>query len=284
MNGRAYDYNLGRFLSVDPFIQFPSNSQSLNPYTYILNNPMAGVDPTGYCVGEQSIQDCADSIEAGQSESITIGGDVKGTISKGSDGSISITTANGAEGQQINQVALESITGIGSPTSVGGVSGALAVAGTMAISDGPLPYGDAAAVVFLIGASAVLATGAAIDYFTDDSDDFIGIRMNTDAVDDDSDGDTSEGGEGLPDFEFDDPSKPPVSANGKGWVWKGPDSPGGERGAWVNPDNPKESLHPDLDHGDPIGPHWDFNDRKSRGSRVHEDGKVVPKSDPKKKL
>ncbi|KZN52837.1 hypothetical protein N474_22445 [Pseudoalteromonas luteoviolacea CPMOR-2] len=48
MNGRGYDYNLGRFLSVDPYIQYPENSQSINPYSYILNNPMAGVDPTGY--------------------------------------------------------------------------------------------------------------------------------------------------------------------------------------------------------------------------------------------
>jgi filamentous hemagglutinin len=48
MNGRVYDYALGRFLGVDPFIQFPSNSQSLNPYSYILNNPLAGTDPTGY--------------------------------------------------------------------------------------------------------------------------------------------------------------------------------------------------------------------------------------------
>jgi RHS repeat-associated protein len=48
MNGRAYDYHLGRFTGVDPFIQFPLNSQSLNPYSYILNNPLAGTDPTGY--------------------------------------------------------------------------------------------------------------------------------------------------------------------------------------------------------------------------------------------
>lgn len=48
MNGRAYDPRLGRFLSVDPIIQFPTNSQSLNPYSYILNNPLAGRDPTGY--------------------------------------------------------------------------------------------------------------------------------------------------------------------------------------------------------------------------------------------
>lgn len=48
MNGRVYDYNLGRFLSVDPFIQSPTNSQSVNPYSYIMNNPLAGTDPTGY--------------------------------------------------------------------------------------------------------------------------------------------------------------------------------------------------------------------------------------------
>ena len=48
MNGRAFDYNLGRFLSVDPFIQAPGNSQSFNPYSYIMNNPLAGTDPSGY--------------------------------------------------------------------------------------------------------------------------------------------------------------------------------------------------------------------------------------------
>jgi len=48
MNGRAFDYSLGRFLSVDPIIQFPTNSQSLNPYSYLQNNPLWGTDPTGY--------------------------------------------------------------------------------------------------------------------------------------------------------------------------------------------------------------------------------------------
>jgi RHS repeat-associated protein len=48
MNGRVYDYNLGRFMEVDPVVQFPMNSQSLNPYSYLLNNPLSGTDPTGY--------------------------------------------------------------------------------------------------------------------------------------------------------------------------------------------------------------------------------------------
>ena len=37
-----------RFMEVDPVIQAPLNSQSLNPYSYILNNPLSGTDPTGY--------------------------------------------------------------------------------------------------------------------------------------------------------------------------------------------------------------------------------------------
>ena len=48
MNGRVYDYNLGRFMSVDPVIQSPTNSQSINPYSYIMNNPVNGHDPSGY--------------------------------------------------------------------------------------------------------------------------------------------------------------------------------------------------------------------------------------------
>ncbi|WP_199899778.1 RHS repeat domain-containing protein [Shewanella marina] len=48
MNGRVYDYNLGRFMSVDPLIQSPTSTQSVTPYSYIMNNPLAETDPTGY--------------------------------------------------------------------------------------------------------------------------------------------------------------------------------------------------------------------------------------------
>ena len=48
MNGRIYDPKLGRFLQADPFVQSPKNSQSLNRYTYVLNNPLSYIDPSGY--------------------------------------------------------------------------------------------------------------------------------------------------------------------------------------------------------------------------------------------
>ncbi|MBV1915817.1 MAG: VCBS repeat-containing protein [Pseudomonadales bacterium] len=48
MNGRIYDPSLGRVLQADPFIQAPGNSQSYNRYTYVINNPLAYTDPSGY--------------------------------------------------------------------------------------------------------------------------------------------------------------------------------------------------------------------------------------------
>jgi hypothetical protein len=48
MNGRVYDYNVGRFMSVDPLIHTEAGSQGINPYSYIFNNPLSGTDPTGY--------------------------------------------------------------------------------------------------------------------------------------------------------------------------------------------------------------------------------------------
>lgn len=48
MGGRIYDQSLGRFLQADPFIQAPNYSQSYNRYSYIMNNPLSGTDPSGY--------------------------------------------------------------------------------------------------------------------------------------------------------------------------------------------------------------------------------------------
>ncbi|PHS69113.1 MAG: hypothetical protein COB23_07085, partial [Methylophaga sp.] len=48
MNGRVYDPTLGRFISADPFVQFPLNAQSLNRYSYVMNNPLSFTDPSGF--------------------------------------------------------------------------------------------------------------------------------------------------------------------------------------------------------------------------------------------
>ncbi|WP_440874625.1 RHS repeat-associated core domain-containing protein [Thalassotalea sp. PLHSN55] len=50
MNGRVYDPIVGRFVSPDPWIQEPSNSQSFNRYSYVWNNPLRYTDPSGEVV------------------------------------------------------------------------------------------------------------------------------------------------------------------------------------------------------------------------------------------
>lgn len=77
MNGRAYDYNLGRFTGVDPFIQFPLNSQSLNPYSYILNNPLSGTDPTGYAACTGSHIENAGGVDCASTTGARIDGPMK---------------------------------------------------------------------------------------------------------------------------------------------------------------------------------------------------------------
>lgn len=48
MNGRVYDPQIGRFLSADPIVQTINVSQALNPFSYVMNNPLALIDPSGY--------------------------------------------------------------------------------------------------------------------------------------------------------------------------------------------------------------------------------------------
>jgi len=48
MNGRVEDAILGRFLSPDPHVPDPSNPQSYNRYSYVNNNPLSLVDPSGF--------------------------------------------------------------------------------------------------------------------------------------------------------------------------------------------------------------------------------------------
>jgi RHS repeat-associated protein len=48
---RYYDSSLGRFLSADTIVPQAGNPQALNRYSYVNNNPLKYVDPSGHCWG-----------------------------------------------------------------------------------------------------------------------------------------------------------------------------------------------------------------------------------------
>jgi RHS repeat-associated protein len=48
LNGRVYDPFVGRMMSADPTVPEPMNAQAWNRYSYVINNPLAFTDPSGY--------------------------------------------------------------------------------------------------------------------------------------------------------------------------------------------------------------------------------------------
>ena len=56
MNGRVEDAVTGRWLSADPAVPYPINSQSYNRYSYAVDNPLSYLDPSGFdeCVPNDS--------------------------------------------------------------------------------------------------------------------------------------------------------------------------------------------------------------------------------------
>ena len=132
MNGRAYDFNLGRFLSIDPIIQFPENSQSLNPYSYLMNNPMAGTDPTGYMsCSVDNPSDCVEQIsDLGDGESVN----VRGTPTTGSRVSRTLGSASNSGGS----ISFSSVGGGTLTVSNGSVS----TSGTTNTGSQPESIGD----------------------------------------------------------------------------------------------------------------------------------------------
>ncbi|MEI8646149.1 SpvB/TcaC N-terminal domain-containing protein [Pseudoalteromonas sp. Hal040] len=143
MNGRVYDYNLGRFMSVDPVIQSPTNSQSINPYSYIMNNPLSGTDPTGYAaeiekekikvskIGSKIKRTVGEKItvtttnDAGQvtnrSTQTVIGSDVAVTSTNFENGAVTSSTSAVMNGKTM-EATTKTITDIGSPATVGRTS------------------------------------------------------------------------------------------------------------------------------------------------------------------
>jgi len=71
----------------------------------------------------------------------------------------------------------------------------------------------------------------------------------------------------IPKYPGDDGTKCP----GKGYEWRGNGDPSTGKGSWYNPKT-GESMHPDLGHGEPIGPHWDYTSPSGETYRIFPNG------------
>src|SRR5689334_12144096 len=63
---RFYSPYINRFLSADTLVSNPANPQSLNRYSYVLNNPLKYTDPTGHkeCAETDSHGSCMTGTQA----------------------------------------------------------------------------------------------------------------------------------------------------------------------------------------------------------------------------
>jgi RHS repeat-associated protein len=69
MNGRVEDAITGRFLSPDPRVPNPGNTQDFNRYSYANNNPLTFIDPTGF---DETVDCPSDEVCGGGSSSSPI--------------------------------------------------------------------------------------------------------------------------------------------------------------------------------------------------------------------
>lgn len=125
MNGRIYDPVIGRFISPDPYIQDITNLQSLNRYSYVMNNPLSYTDPSGYFFKSlfKGIGKVFKAIGSGVSKAVEWVGDNWRTIATAVVG-ITVGIATGGAGIPFWQVVLSgAASGFASATTATLLSG-----------------------------------------------------------------------------------------------------------------------------------------------------------------
>jgi RHS repeat-associated protein len=87
LNGRVEDAITGRFLSPDPTIPNPGDTQSFNRYSYVNNRPLTMVDPSGFTPKKGTCNlYCPGDIYWSGAASGTNGGSALGSADSGGDG------------------------------------------------------------------------------------------------------------------------------------------------------------------------------------------------------
>lgn len=281
LNARLYDSTIGRFMAADSIVGNPFSGQSFNRYTYVLNNPLSGTDPTGYLC---DVAACAGGPEFNGLPDYHFGSSYGGTYYGDTDSS-------------------------GRPTQYLSFAGSSTGANSVLL---PLYYnGSPAGFAISYSPAGRLPTAAFQDgsretviYNTTDTSgsiEHIESRDVATLTTTETIGNTRTAqielfarppAVPIPEGEIDpvlprapvavprptfpypkSPSEPP----GPGFEWRGNGPRGGREGNWYNP-RTGESLHPDLEHPDPLGPHYDWKAPDGSWYRYFKNGEVMPKS------
>jgi RHS repeat-associated protein len=114
MTGRVQDAITGRFLSPDPTIPNPANTQSYNRYTYVSNNPLTYTDPSGFeevMLPINSVTDQSVSLDSPPLSEITVGGQRYTEFSTGTAGVTEVpgggsNTGGSGDGEGIPEITV----------------------------------------------------------------------------------------------------------------------------------------------------------------------------------
>lgn len=246
---RYYLSDVGRFASVDPWFGDIKNPQSLNKYSYVLNNPLKYTDPTG------AIPDPTDAVVGfcGPFAPACL------AVKEGIEIGVGLLVVNRmAQSVTIPQEKIEPSDIPADPPAPGIIVDEAPPAeagGTLVLPADPpdtqpivdiAPEADGDTNYILVPPQSTPDSGTC------------GANMSCAS----SDGETI----------IHLPSDPEAA----GYVWKGTGEQGVEKGNWVNEET-GEKINPDMSHGPPIGPHNDYTDPSGNQWRVYPDGTAIPK-------
>jgi RHS repeat-associated protein len=127
MNGRLYDPALGRFLSPDPNVQFATDLQSYNRYSYAGNNPLRYTDPTGYFWKQlgayfaSQFENPITDLELGLTLAVCVGSDGVGCFVLELEFAVFNATVAIGNGAGFDQTLLNTEIGLGVGMATGGL-------------------------------------------------------------------------------------------------------------------------------------------------------------------
>ena len=256
LNSRYYNPEFGRFINVDSELAgVGGNMQGYNLFAYCFNNPVNMSDPDGnwpkWLTGALNVLSGTLQMAAGSALGAAMGWTGFGAVAAGFLMVHGAATATQGIGQIVNSAVGSAVlrednivkTGVQAVGgAIGGQTGA-AVAG--------FAY-DALTFAVNVYAGQAMATMPKARFSNNISQLNSGSNMRY-------------------------PGNNPAKCDIPGFEWRGSGSPLTGRGNFVNP-RTGEWLHPDLSHGPPIGPHWDYGIRgQSQTFRIFPDSTILPK-------